>query len=179
MFVNKAAGNRAASLLPMGLRGETGQTISADSQAQPGLSESAPSSPLFSVDPQSSLGNTPFLALGKPNPAIPFTQGVCGVYGRYKADSKITFEGKCLYPWEFMATGTGVSGLVVGAGRQITGQINHSSAVNEKDKICTLGQFQMEWFSIRGPSGERAWADKKFAGLDNQCPGMGNESIAI
>ena len=62
------------------------------------------------------MNNIPFLTLGKPNPAIPFTEGPCAVHGRYTPDGRIAFEGQCVYPWEFMATGTGVSGLTIAGG---------------------------------------------------------------
>ncbi|MEI6753241.1 MAG: hypothetical protein WCK78_08725 [Paludibacter sp.] len=108
-----------------------------------------------------------YLALGKPNPDIPFTEGPCAVFGRYTADSKITFEGKCQYPWEFMATGTGVSGLTIAAGRDVSGQLNHSSAFDESGVLRSLGVFRLSWWSDR-ENGERPWPEKKFAGLEKE-----------
>jgi hypothetical protein len=105
----------------------------------------------------------PYLALGKPNPDISFTQGPCAVYGRYTADSKITFEGKCQYPWEFMATGTGVSGLTIAAGREVTTQINHSAAFDELGFLRSLGRLRLDWYGGGG-----FWSDERtrFSGLD-------------
>ena len=93
------------------------------------------------------MNNIPFLTLGKPNPAIPFTEGPCAVHGRYTPDGRIAFEGQCVYPWEFMATGTGVSGLTIAAGREITGQINHSAAFDELGVLRSLGRFRLDWAS--------------------------------
>lgn len=117
--------------------------------------------PLFAIDDKTGV---PYLELGKPNPAIPFTAGPDGVYGRYTADSKITFEGKCRNSWEFMATGTGVSGLTVSAGSEITAQINHSATFDDgswdgKEKVRNLGRLRMNWIGD-------FWPDLRFAGSD-------------
>ncbi|MEI6753240.1 MAG: hypothetical protein WCK78_08720 [Paludibacter sp.] len=104
-----------------------------------------------------------YLALGKPNPDIPFTAGLCSVFGKYTADSKITFEGKCQNPWEFMATGTGVSGLTISAGREVTGQLNHSAVFDENDILRSLGRFKLDWYDNGS-----FWSDQKFSGLEKQ-----------
>ena len=104
-----------------------------------------------------------YLALGKPNPDIPFTEGPCAVFGRYTADSKITFEGKCQNPWEFMTTGTGVSGLTISAGREVTGQLNHSAVFDENDILRSLGRFKLDWYDNGS-----FWSDQKFSGLEKQ-----------
>jgi len=95
-------------------------------------------------------GLSSFLALSKPNPAIPFGPFVnsnrpCAVYGRYTPDGRIVFDGQCVHPWEFMATGTGVSGLTIAAGREISGQLNHSAAFGERCNLLSLGRFRLDW----------------------------------
>ena len=73
--------------------------LSSPGETTPSIADTtsrAPRYPLFAVD---KAGGPPCLELGKPNPAIPFTEGPCAVYGRYTADSKISFDGKCQNPW--------------------------------------------------------------------------------
>ncbi len=118
----------------------------------------APIYPLFAIDEKTAQ---PYLELGKPNPAIPFTEGPCSVYGRYTKDSKITFEGKCQNPWEFMATGTGVSGITIAAGREVTAQINHSAVFDEQDVLRSLGRLKLDWYDAR-----TFWSEQKFCGLE-------------
>ena len=106
----------------------------------------------------------PYLELGKPNPAIPFTQGPCATYGRFTADNQLRFDEPCVNPWEFMATGTGITGLTIGAGQEITGQINHSGDVNESGYLgCALGRFRIFWQPLSCGNQQAAFSgpDKK------------------
>lgn len=75
------------------------------------------------------------LALGPPD----------GVTGVYHPDGRITFASRPgAEDWEFMATGTGVTGLTVSVPTELLLQVNHSAAIDEGGKLRALARLHLD-----------------------------------
>jgi len=70
--------------------------------------------------------------------------GPKGLTGIYEPSGRIRFEARPAKEWEFMATGTGVSGLTVYFPDEMLLQINHSAAIDEASKVRALGRLHIE-----------------------------------
>ena len=51
-----------------------------------------------------------------------------GPFGEYHPEGRVTFAARPAREWEFMATGTGVTGLTVNFPDEMVMQVNHSAA---------------------------------------------------
>jgi len=65
-----------------------------------------------------------------------------GVTGIYDPSGRVRFETRPIREWEFMATGTGVTGVTVNFPEEMVLQVNHSAAIDEGGKcgrwaVCT------------------------------------------
>jgi hypothetical protein len=68
-----------------------------------------------------------------------------GVTGRYHPEGRITFAGRPgAEDWEFMATGTGVTGVTVSAPAGLLLQVNHSAALDEGGKLRALARLHLD-----------------------------------
>ncbi|OGV91787.1 MAG: hypothetical protein A3K19_20220 [Lentisphaerae bacterium RIFOXYB12_FULL_65_16] len=82
-------------------------------------------------------------ALGDPGRAFP-NRPADGLIGRYRTDGVVTFDRQPRQPWEFMATGTGTTGIAVGAGRDLRLQVNHAGAVDGWGVQHALGVLHID-----------------------------------
>jgi len=89
------------------------------------------------------MNSIPFLTLGSPNPDIPLSEEPCAVYGRYIPDGRVLFDKRPVREWEFMATGTGVTGLIVTFPNEMLIQVNHSSAIDEQGQVKALCRLHL------------------------------------
>ncbi len=86
--------------------------------------------------------------LGKTNdtfPALP-----AGILGRFDTEGKIVFEQRPQKSWDFMATGTGVTGITVNAQCGVKMQLNHASAFDGKGFQRPLGVLTINDWSVGG-----------------------------
>ncbi|MBM3500723.1 MAG: hypothetical protein FJX74_18855 [Armatimonadetes bacterium] len=67
-----------------------------------------------------------------------------GLTGLYSPDGRIVFEGRPTQEWEFMATGTGVTGLTVNFPDEMVVQVNHSAAIDEGGKLRALARLHLD-----------------------------------
>jgi hypothetical protein len=67
-----------------------------------------------------------------------------GLTGVYYPEGRIIFDGKPVEEWEFMATGTGVTGLTVNFPDEMVMQLNHSAAIDEGGKLRALGRLRLD-----------------------------------
>ena len=70
-----------------------------------------------------------------------------GLVGRYRTDGTITFDRQSQKPWDFMATGTGTTGVTVGAFRDLRIQVNHIGALDGWGSQQPLGVLHLDWGS--------------------------------
>ncbi|MFZ2654013.1 MAG: hypothetical protein WAX69_03800 [Victivallales bacterium] len=82
------------------------------------------------------MNDIPFLTLGKP-------EGPCAVHGRYTPDGRVQFDKRPAREWEFMATGTGVTGLTVNFPDEMLVQVNHSAAIDEQGQVKALSRLHL------------------------------------
>jgi len=82
------------------------------------------------------VGASPSLPLGSLAPGGPF--------GQYHPDGRVTFAARPAREWEFMATGTGVTGLTVYFPDEMVMQVNHSAAIDEAGKLRALGRIHLD-----------------------------------
>ena len=64
--------------------------------------------------------------------------------GVYYAEGRIVFNDRPVEEWEFMATGTGVTGLTVNFPDEMVVQVNHSTAIDEGGKLRALGRLHLD-----------------------------------
>jgi len=68
-----------------------------------------------------------------------------GVRGLYHPEGRITFDGRPgAEDWEFMATGTGVTGVTVSAPAGLRFQVNHSAAIDEGTRLRALARLHLD-----------------------------------
>ncbi len=67
-----------------------------------------------------------------------------GLTGTYSPDGRIVFDGRPTQEWEFMATGTGVTGLTVNFPDEMVMQVNHASAIDEGGRLRALGRLHLD-----------------------------------
>ena len=67
-----------------------------------------------------------------------------GLTGVYHPDGRVTFDGKPVEEWEFMATGTGVTGLTVNFPDEMVMQVNHSAAIDEGGRLRALARLHVD-----------------------------------
>ena len=67
-----------------------------------------------------------------------------GIAGRFETEGRIVFDERPRHPWEFMATGTGVTGLTVTVDRSLRIQLNHASSFDESATQRTLGVLRID-----------------------------------
>ncbi|MBM3499464.1 MAG: hypothetical protein FJX74_12430 [Armatimonadetes bacterium] len=67
-----------------------------------------------------------------------------GLTGAYSPDGRVVFEGRPTQEWEFMATGTGVTGLTVNFPDEMVMQVNHSAAIDEGGKLRALARLHVD-----------------------------------
>ncbi len=67
-----------------------------------------------------------------------------GPFGRYHPDGRVTFAARPAREWEFMATGTGITGLTVNFPDEMVVQLNHSAAIDEGGKLRALGRLHLD-----------------------------------
>ena len=67
-----------------------------------------------------------------------------GLTGTYESDGRIVFASKPVQEWEFMATGTGVTGLTVNFPDEMVVQVNHAAAIDEGGKLRALGRVHLD-----------------------------------
>lgn len=79
----------------------------------------------------------PGLSLGAP-------AGPDAVQGRYTPDGGVVFDKRPIKEWEFMATGTGVTGLTVSFPDEMLIQVNHASAIDEQGKVRALARLHLD-----------------------------------
>jgi len=68
-----------------------------------------------------------------------------GIAGRFDTEGRVIFDGRPKNPWDFLATGTGVTGITVTVDRNLRLQVNHSSSFDEMAMQRTLGVLRIEW----------------------------------
>ena len=67
-----------------------------------------------------------------------------GLTGRFTRDGRILFGARPEREWEFMATGTGVTSLIVNVPGQIVMQINHASSIDEDSRLRALARLHLD-----------------------------------
>lgn len=67
-----------------------------------------------------------------------------GLTGTYHTNGRVAFDSRPAKEWEFMATGTGVTGLTVNFPKEMVMQINHSAAIDELGKLRALGRVHLD-----------------------------------
>ena len=67
-----------------------------------------------------------------------------GLTGAYSPEGRIVFAGRPTQEWEFMATGTGVTGLTLNFPDEMVVQVNHSAAIDEEVKLRALGRLHVD-----------------------------------
>lgn len=67
-----------------------------------------------------------------------------GITGTYHSDGKICFNERPTREWEFMATGTGVTGLTLSFPAEAVLQINHASAFDETGRLRALARIHLD-----------------------------------
>ncbi|MHB9035413.1 MAG: hypothetical protein ACYC64_02010 [Armatimonadota bacterium] len=67
-----------------------------------------------------------------------------GITGTYYTDGRVAFDSRPAKEWEFMATGTGVTGLTVNFPSEMVMQINHSAGIDESGKLRALGRIHLD-----------------------------------
>ena len=67
-----------------------------------------------------------------------------GLSGAYHPDGRITFDSRPTEEWQFMATGTGVTGLTVSFPAEMVVQVNHSAAIDEQGRLRALGRVHID-----------------------------------
>ncbi len=70
--------------------------------------------------------------------------GTTDLKGIYRTDKKIVFDEKPIREYEFMATGTGVTGIAVRVPSQVVMQINHADSFDEYSQLRMLGRIKLE-----------------------------------
>lgn len=86
---------------------------------------------------------THFLTLGNPSPGKPISTKPGAIYGRYSPDGRVWFEGRPVREWEFMATGTGVTGITVTVPNEMVIQVNHSASIDEQGQVKALSRMHL------------------------------------
>jgi hypothetical protein len=76
--------------------------------------------------------------------AVVLGRSASGVTGVYYPEGRIVFDDKPVEEWEFMATGTGVTGLTVNFPDEMVVQVNHSAAIDEGGKLRSLGRLHLD-----------------------------------
>ncbi|MBM4083699.1 MAG: hypothetical protein FJ272_02830, partial [Planctomycetes bacterium] len=67
-----------------------------------------------------------------------------GLTGAYHPDGFIRLAARPAREWEFMATGTGVTGLTVNFPDEMVVQVNHSAAIDEGGKLRALARLHVD-----------------------------------
>jgi hypothetical protein len=81
----------------------------------------------------------------EPLPGVLSLGPPAGVAGVYHPDGRLTFaERPGARDWEFMATGTGVTGLTVSAPAGLLLQVNHSAAIDEAGTLRALARLHLD-----------------------------------
>ena len=68
-----------------------------------------------------------------------------GIVGYFHREGRVVFREKPRNPWEFMATGTGVTGLTVTVDRNLRVMLNHASAFDELGMQRILGVLKIDY----------------------------------
>lgn len=67
-----------------------------------------------------------------------------GLTGVYRPEGRVTFDDRPVEDWEFMATGTGVTGLTVNFPDEMVVQVNHSAAIDEGGRLRALARLHLD-----------------------------------
>lgn len=81
--------------------------------------------------------------LGDPN-SLEWKGRPSGISGQYFTDGRIFFYQRPIREWEFMASGTGVTGLTVRFPAAMLIQINHADSFDEMGLLRTLGRLHID-----------------------------------
>ena len=65
------------------------------------------------------------------------------VTGIYDPRGRVRFETRPIREWEFMATGTGVTGVTVNFPEEMVLQVNHSAAIDEQGLVRALSRLHL------------------------------------
>ena len=76
--------------------------------------------------------------------AVALGRSGSGLAGIYYPEGRIVFDDRPVEDWEFMATGTGVTGLTVNFPDEMVVQVNHSAAIDEGGKQRALGRLHLD-----------------------------------
>jgi hypothetical protein len=76
--------------------------------------------------------------------AVVLGRSASGLSGVYCPEGRIVFADKPVEEWEFMATGTGVTGLTVNFPDEMIVQVNHAAAIDEGGKLRALGRLHLD-----------------------------------
>jgi len=87
---------------------------------------------------KSRTDNIPFLTLG-----VPLSKDPSAVNGRYTPDGRVVFDKRPAKEWEFMATGTGITGLTVSFPDEMLIQVNHSASIDELAMVRALSRLHL------------------------------------
>ena len=86
--------------------------------------------------------------LGSGNPQV-FPRLPAGIVGRFHLDGRIDFEERPRKSWDFMATGTGTTGVTVNAVSSIQMRINHAAAYDEQGIQRALGVLSLRGWRLQ------------------------------
>jgi hypothetical protein len=78
----------------------------------------------------------PYLDLGSLAPG--------GAFGKYYPEGSIRFDSRSAHDWEFMATGTGVTGVTVNCPGELEIQVNHSASIDEAADLRALARLHLD-----------------------------------
>ena len=87
---------------------------------------------------KSRTDNVPFLTLG-----VPLSKDPSAIIGRYTPDGRVVFDKRPVKEWEFMATGTGITGLTVSFPDEMLIQVNHSASIDELAMVRALSRLHL------------------------------------
>lgn len=77
--------------------------------------------------------------------AVVLGDAALGLTGVYHPDGRIAFDEKPVKEWEFMATGTGVTGLTVSFPDEMVMQVNHSASIDESGQLRALARLHLDF----------------------------------
>ncbi|MCU0963368.1 MAG: DUF5703 domain-containing protein, partial [Pirellulaceae bacterium] len=99
------------------------------------------------AEAQDNLDDVSLEVIGHEDPrrdAVVLGRSASGLSGVYYPEGRIVFDDKPVEEWEFMATGTGVTGLTVNFPDEMVVQVNHSAAIDEGRKLRALGRLHVD-----------------------------------
>ncbi|MBM3880391.1 MAG: hypothetical protein FJ387_11855 [Verrucomicrobia bacterium] len=98
-------------------------------------------------DQEVSFDDVSLVVVGNEQPrrdVVVLGDAALGLTGVYHPDGRITFDDRPIKEWEFMATGTGVSGLTVSFPDEMVMQVNHSASIDESGQLRALARLHLD-----------------------------------